>query len=65
MTPKAETKGIAVQTLWNNGFSIGDLMHLFGLTRKQARKYILSTAIEELIRKRSEERECLLIAQHI
>lgn len=40
MTEQEDILESAVKTLWNKGFSIGSLMHLFGLTRKQTRKYI-------------------------
>lgn len=65
MTKEEEIKGKAVQILWNNGFSIADIMHLFGLTRKQAQEYIFSDAIEKLITKKREEQKWLQTALHI
>lgn len=40
MTVEEEILKRAVKILWTNGFSIGSIMHLFGLTRNQARKYM-------------------------
>lgn len=65
MTQEEEIKSRAIQILWNNGFSIGSIMHLFGLTRKQARAYIFSDAVEKLITKRREEQKWLLTARSI